>query len=1329
MAEAAAAAAPVSGIRPPMPLCMEANLAENWRAFKQRWQNYAIITNLERQTPKYQVALLLHVMGDQALKAYNGFQFDTTEDNRTIDEIIAKFDTFAVGEVNETYERYVFNRREQNEGESFENFISSLRTLIKSCRYCNGCINSMLRDRIVLGVRDNTTQQMLLRERDLTLEKAINICKAAETATAHSKTYRMEHDTVNKLTAHKRHESSASQQAGKQTKPNTARESKLCKFCGYNHVLQKEKCPAWGKLCKNCSGRNHFAKQCKGRVASAPAKAKPKAVHNVNEADSDASDEWIYSVETAITKLSRDIKCEMRVGDKMITFQIDTGASVNVLPAKYAPNVTQTSKTLIMWNGNRLTPRGTCRTTVFNPKNLRRYNVEFVVVEGELTPLIGLSAALQMNLISVNESNMSRVNNLSDSSICEKYKDVFDGRLGKFEGDVQLQTDSAIQPVVMPTKRCPLAIRAKLKAELDRMQRMGVITPVDEPTPWVSQMVTTMKRNGDLRICICPLELNKALRREHYVLPTLDDTLHELGKSKFFTKADMSTGFWHVQLTRESSLLTTFQTCFGRYCWLRLPFGTSVSSEIFAKKLAEALDRLPGVICIADDVVIHGATEEEHDNRLENFLLRCRQKGIKLNKDKLELKMREITFMGHRIGASGLMPDPEKVKAITEMKAPKNIEELRRFLGIINFLAKYLPRLATATEVLRNLTKKDVEWNWSAAQETAFQSVKKMITSQHSGLGIYDPNAELELECDASDYGLGNCIYQNGRPISYASRSLTETERRYAQIEKEMLALVFGLEKNHHFVFGRHVRAITDHKPLVAILAKPLSKAPRRLQAMILRTQRYSFSLEFRPGKSIPIADALSRAPLDETAENEPTLRVSNVDLCPISDSRLAAIRDATERDDALQALCTVITNGWPDKKAELTSSVAVYYSYRDELSIQDGIILRGERVVIPQSLRADMKRRVHSGHLGINSCLRRARDVIFWPGMSSEIRQYVESCNVCATYCDKQQQETLIIHETCSRPWQKVGTDLFTLHGRSYLVTVDYCSHFFELDYLSDTLAETVVAKLKHHFARHGIPDVLISDGGPQYTAHAFKKFSDTWQFQHIVTSAGNSKANGAAEATVKVAKRLLRKCQANLEDPHLGLLNLRNTPTEGLGVSPAQRLFGRRTKTTMPTTNNSLKPRFDDSQTQLKQDSKRATMARRADERRRDLRPLEIGEAVRLQPLLHHQKEWRPATVSRRLTSRTYEVQTPEGRTLRRNRLLLRPSRATGSIHGKTDDAVRWHGKSTISDEQPTNSSLPQSQINNDNTQTAMAPRDNAQSYVTRSGRVSKPPEKLNL
>ena len=377
---------------------------------------------------------------------------------------------------------------------------------------------------------------MLLRERELTLEKTIDICKAAEKATTHGKVYRTEPDTVHKVTEQKNKGLQSTRRPLREMRQDSFnRQEKQCKFCGFSHVMLKDTCPAWGKvgLCKNCNEKYHFAKKCRSKKHSSVNQS--QGVHQLHGADSDSSEEWINSVDNSARKDPKDIKCEMLLGDERVIFQIDTGASVNVLPAQYASQVTPTTKTLTMWNGNRVSPLGTCRTTIKNPKNNKRYNVEFVVVKEEaLTPLLGLAASQQMKLISVNDGNLNRVNKLTDIStnLCDQFADVFDGKLGTFPGEVQLHTDPSIHPVVMPMSRCPLAIRDKLKAELDRMEKLGVIAPVSEPTPWVSQIVTTVKKNSDLRVCIHPRELNKSLQREHYILPTFEDTLHELGQSR-----------------------------------------------------------------------------------------------------------------------------------------------------------------------------------------------------------------------------------------------------------------------------------------------------------------------------------------------------------------------------------------------------------------------------------------------------------------------------------------------------------------------------------------------------------------------------------------------------------------------------------------------------------------------------------------------------------------------------------------------------------------------------------------------------------------------------
>ena len=540
----------------------------------------------------------------------------------------------------------------------------------------------------------------------------------------------------------------------------------------------------------------------------------------------------------------------------------------------------------------------------------------------------------------------------------------------------------------------------------------------------------------------------------------------------------------------------------------------------FQKRLHQALEGLQGVVCIADDIIIHGKDTETHDQNLNAFLQRCLDVGIKLNKEKLELRTNAITFLGHRISGNGLEADPEKVKAINEMEPPTNVSQLRTYIGMVNYMAKFLPNPSETLKSLTNLTKKDVQWNWSENEQRAFDEVKHKRTSAPL-LTFYDPTRPLILENDASEYGLGSTLQQDGRPVGYASRMLTGTEQRYAQIEKEMLAVTFGLEKFHHYTYGRRLQVITDHKPLVSNINKPLSKAPKRLQNMLLRSQMYNYNLVYVPGKDIPVADALSRAPLKEGPTEEAD-RVHNLTFNSVKQRKIEQIRNSCKIDPEMQELMKVIYQGWPEHKADDPEIVRQYFSFQDELTTQDGIVMRGERLMIPKELRTSMKIKCHAGHLSINATLRRACDLLYWPGMSTDLRNYVETCGVCASMPVKQSSAPIITAETPERPWQKVGSDIFSLGGSSYLITVDYHSSFFEADLLPDISAETVIKKLKKNFARRGIPDILVTDSGTQYTADTFRKFAERWDFSHLLSSPGNHQANGAAEAAVKTVETL---------------------------------------------------------------------------------------------------------------------------------------------------------------------------------------------------------------
>ena len=1244
--------AALTNVNPPPVLKLKEQPLEEWAMLKRLYQNYAVITKLKHQDKPYRLAVLLNAMGPVGVRLYDDLVFTEEEDVEDTEVIIAKLDTVIRGEINETYERYVFNKRNQSMDETFDEYLSALKLLAKSCNFCDCLHDSLIRDRILMGIRDQNSRKKLLQKRKLTLRMTIDICRSDEATSNHMRSMGGSTAEIHKVNYQRetRKPPTRTRKPFARTTPSDNDMLKSCKFCGRTHEHRKESCYAWGKTCHKCGKQNHFSNCCQlGR----------KKVHHVT-ATSDSVDESIMGVHGAMSRKG-PIYAELLLNNELVKLQVDCGATVNVLPEMHVnkDDIQASNVTLHMWNKTTRAVVGKTQANVVNPKTNKAYEVWFEVVQGDFTPLIGRQTAEQMELITVNYDSFKLMHGVTTSNVLDEYQDVFDGGLGTLPGKVHLHVEPGAVAVQCPARRVPITLKTRLKTELDRLVRTGVICPVTEPTEWCNQISVQTKKDMSLRICIDPRPLNKVLHRELYPLPTMDEVLPELSTARVLSKLDLQSGYWHCELDDESSLLTTIITPFGRYKWNRLPFGTNVSAEIFQRKLNQTLEGLDGVICVADDIVVFGRNDEDHDEKLRLLLQRCRDTGVKLNRKKCQIRTNEITFMGHRVTSEGLKPDDKKIEAIVKMTNPTDVKGVQRLQGTVGYLAKFLPGLSDAMEPIRRLTHPDVPWQWTDEQERAMTKIKD-LTTKSPILAYYDPKAELVIECDASETGLGAALLQKGRPIAYASRSLTDTETRYAQLEKECLAIVFSLERFHQYTFGRRTIVHSDHKPLEMIVRKPLYKAPRRLQGMLLRMLQYDTEVIYHKGKEMYIADTLSRAYLKHEGGTDNFGAVNAVKHLPISTERMAMLKNHTERDETLQTLKQVILRGWPDTRDEVPTSVHPYFSMRDELAVHDALIFKGERVVIPEGMRKLTKECLHSSHLGVESVLRRARECLYWPNMASDIRQVVENCEACRTYQRAQQKETLMPHETPTRQWEKVGVDLFSWEGRDYQVVVDYTSNFWEVDRMTSTTTASVIKVLKGHFARQGIPTTVVSDNGPQYTSEEFQVFTAKWDIEHQTSAPGHQNANGRAEAAVKAAKLMFTKCKASKSDPYLALLELRNTPTQGVGSSPAQRLLNRRTRTLLPTTARLLAPRGEEylKKDRTRIDEQKAKQTENYNRTARDLPVLEEGDVVRMKPFRLGQKAWEKAVVQRRLDERSYEVDTPDG-TYRRNRVHLRRTR----------------------------------------------------------------------
>jgi hypothetical protein len=417
--------------------------------------------------------------------------------------------------------------------------------------------------------------------------------------------------------------------------------------------------------------------------------------------------------------------------------------------------------------------------------------------------------------------------------ILNNYPDLFEG-LGCLPVEHHIELNETIEPVIHPPRRVPEAIRSRVTKELHRMEEEGVIEKVDQPTDWVNSMVTVIKPHKT-RICLDPRNLNEAIKREHFPLPTIEEVTARMPNAKVFSVLDAKSGFWQIPLDEASSLLCTFNTPHGRYKFKRLPFGIKSAPEVFQKHMKQLLEGLEGVEVIMDDMLVWGENNEQHNERLIKLLERLRAIGLQLNKDKCKIGLTEIPYIGHLLSEQGVKPDPSKVDAIINMSGPTNKQDLQRFMGMLAYLSKFIPNMAEESAPLRRLLEKNVQWHWSDEHQKSLDSLKTLLTKAPV-LKYYAINEPLVLSVDASSEGLGAVLLQSQQPVAYASKPLTECQKRYAQIEKELLAILYGCEHFHQYIYGRTVVVETDHKPLEAIVTKPLKTSSQAWKTNVYRT-------------------------------------------------------------------------------------------------------------------------------------------------------------------------------------------------------------------------------------------------------------------------------------------------------------------------------------------------------------------------------------------------------------------------------------------------------------------------------------------------------------
>lgn len=1277
-----------------------------WPEWKQRFVRFRIATKLDKEGA-VQVSSLIYAMGSESENIFRSFTFTEDEHRDDYVRVLGQFDDYFVPRRNVIHERACFHLRVQRPGEKAETFIRALYELAEHCEF-GGNRDENIRDRIVVGILDKEVSRKLQLTKNLTLALTIETVRQSEEVASQVS---MQGETTGVIQEVTHERSRYPSHYGKPKGGNKGQ----CGLCGKAWHSKDENCPARKSTCNTCNKVGHWSRVCRSR----------QAVSEVTEQTEQQQQLYFLGAVSKAGGSPEQWAVELLLGSTPVDFKIDTGADVNVICEETYHSLIpkrplEPAEIPLDSPGGELQCIGQFQSTV-TYKGKTHPLTAYVIRGRTVNNLLSRPLSVEMNLV-------RRVN----ETVCDRGHPQAYGEHGtlKTEPVRILLKDNAQPYAVYTARRVPLPMLQKVKEELQRMEGNGIIERVTQPTDWCAPMVPVLKKStGKARICVDLKRLNEAVKREQYILPTTDEITAKLSGATVFSSLDAASGFFQIPLHPDSCKLTTFITPFGRFNFKRLPFGITSAPEIFQRKMMETLQGLEGVEVFMDDILVYGATKEEHDGRLEKVMQRIETAGLKLNREKCSIRQSQLRFLGHLIDRSGIRPDPDKVKAIRQLSPPADVQELRRILGMVNYLGRYIPGLSTVGQPLYELLKDKNSWTWSHAQQTAFEHIKELLTTAPV-LAFYDLNKPTAVSADASSYGLGGVLLQlhgeQWKPVAYCSRRLTEAETRYAQIEKEGLAGVWACEKFDRYLNGlEQFKLITDHKPLVPLInSRSLDNVPIRCQRLLMRLMRFNPVAEYAPGKTLVIADTLSRSPLASMcAETDTHSEVacyvdSVIEGIPASKSKMDEIRMATAADAELLSVVKLIKKGWPEHLSNVPMDAREYVQVKSELSEHNGLVLRGSRIVVPRQMRGEILQKIHEGHQGLVKCRERACSSVWWPGLSTDINKLVTSCQVCCELKRTQQKEPLISTPLPERPWKRIAMDLCEHNHHNYLVISDYYSRFLEILQLPSTTSAQVIQRLKAVFARFGIPDEVVSDNGPQFSSAEFKECARQLDFKHCTSSPHHPQGNGHAERAVQTAKKILKQ-----EDPVMALMSYRSTPCSTTGFSPAELLMGRKIRTTLPTLEKNLLPKWPSRTAVKERDGREKAKQAHYFNRRHGARPLpalQPGDVVSSK--LDYEKSWSlPAVISSESTTpRSFVIRTQHGAELRRNRRHLQPGPVSQPIPAAHGDVT---GTDTHSDGATVLETVPVSQ--SVATPTTLLPGQT----VTRSGRVCRQIDRLDL
>ena len=825
---------------------------------------------------------------------------------------------------------------------------------------------------------------------------------------------------------------------------------------------------------------------------------------------------------------------KFKVNGFTTTFELDSGSAVSTLREEDAKAagilIEHTHHKVVGYSGNFIKLFGEAKTNIATGS--KKLQHKFLIVNSCKSNLLGRDLMSKLN-IKINVPMEAEVINKVEREYSTKYeKYLSDDFQSNVVDEVDLNLLSDATPIFCKARTVPIRMQELVKNEINRLVNNGTITKIYS-SKWASPTVNVVKSSNAVRICgDFSATVNKHLDPVNTTLPSIDDVISQVGNCKVFSKIDLENAFLQLPLSESSKQYAVINTIEGLFQYNYLPFGLTASPGIFQSFMCKLLNGIDNVIVYQDDILVLTPTVKDHEIVLDKVLSTLQKACIKLNVKKCNFFTDSIQYLGHIFDSDGVHPNPEKVRAIIDAPAPKDLKQLQSFLGLCNFYSRFIDNYSHVVAPLYCLLKKEKQFFWGPKQIESFHVVKDLFTSSKV-LKMFNPDHETLLETDSSGYGIAAVLLQRESkdapwtPVQFCSRSLIPGEKNYSNIEREALSIVYGCTKYRKFLLGKHFVIRNDQQPLKKLFAK-FKPAPTTCSSRIIKwaltLSQFNYTLEYSPGNVNVNSDCLSRLPLPECEANicqpyELIFALEAFENMPITASD---IRYHTESDKDMLELIEYIKHGCPHNITNPTLS-----SLKNKISdmcIFDGCILYQNRVFVPHLLRRSVLGILHDCHPGIVAMKSLARSLVWYPGIDHDIETLVKSCPECISIKPRPPKSN-IRWPIAPKNWSRIHVDHFYFENHIIFLAVDSLTKYIECEVVASTSVNETIDAMRLIFSRHGLCDVLVSDNASCFTAFQFKKFLENNNIEHITPPPYSPASNGQAERAVGVIKNLLKK------------------------------------------------------------------------------------------------------------------------------------------------------------------------------------------------------------